>query len=162
MRTLLLFLLLASALRADDARCIFCRIAAHEAAAVELWREGDVLAIMDRAPRNPGHVLVIPAAHAENLLDVPPRTLEQMATLAQRVARAIRATDLRAEGIQLQMNTGAAAGQSVFHAHLHVISRFAGDAGNDARAADGKRPITPPAELEAVAARIRAQLARAQ
>lgn len=134
--------------------CVFCRIAAREVPAVEVCREGDVMAFMDRAPRNPGHVLVIPVAHAENLLTVPPRTLERIATLAQRIAQAIRAAGLPAAGIQVQMNSGRAAGQSVFHAHLHVIPRHAGEA---ASAGEGKA-IAPTSELEAVAARIRAQL----
>jgi diadenosine tetraphosphate (Ap4A) HIT family hydrolase len=141
------------ALRGDEKPCVFCEIVAGRAPASLICREGDVMAFLSHAPRNPGHVLVIPTAHAENLLEVPPATLDHMARLAQRLGRALRATDLRTDGLQLLMNTGKAAGQSVFHAHLHVIPRFPGEAPDG-----GERKILSPAELEPVAAKIRAQL----
>lgn len=153
---LLVFAVALVSLRAADQPCIFCEIAAGRVpAAVVLCREGEVLALMDHTPRNPGHVLVIPTQHAENLLEVPPATLARMADLAQRVAQAIRRTDLRADGLQLQMNTGKAAGQTVFHAHLHVIPRFPEE---PAPTKERERLIAPAAELEKVAAKIRAQL----
>lgn len=152
-RFLLVLLLLPLVARAE-APCAFCGIIDGTRPAVLLHRDERIIAFMDRAPRNPGHVLIVPLQHAENYLDVPPETLAAMAEFAQAVGRALRRTDLRCEGINLTMNTGRAAGQSVFHAHLHVIPRFAGDARPHTESA-----IVPPAELEAVAAKLRAALA---
>ncbi|HYC70044.1 MAG TPA: HIT domain-containing protein [Opitutaceae bacterium] len=151
----ILLILAAPALAADaPAPCAFCEIAAGTRPAVVVHRDDRVLAFMDRAPRNPGHVLVVPVAHAENYLEVPPDTLAAMAALAQELGRALRRTDLKADGINVAMNTGPAAGQSVFHAHLHVIPRFAHDDPPSA----GSR-IVPPDRLEIAAAKIRAALA---
>ena len=151
---LLLLLSFLAATAADEKKpCPFCEITAGTRAASIVYRDDTTLAFMDNAPRNPGHVLVIPVQHADNLLELPPETARQMMALAQRIARAIRATDLKAEGIQLQMNTGKAAGQTVFHAHLHIIPRFAGEP-----EPAGEKNKAAPADLEAVAVKIRAAL----
>ena len=150
---LLLLIFLASAAAEEKKPCPFCEIVAGSRPTAIVYRDDTVLAFMDNAPRNPGHVLIIPVAHAENFLEVPPDTARQMMTLAQRVARAIRQTDLQAEGLQLQMNTGKAAGQSVFHAHLHIIPRFAAES-----PAPGEKNKATLEQLEAVAGKIRAQL----
>jgi histidine triad (HIT) family protein len=78
-----------------------------------------------------------------------------MLQVAQVIAKAIKKTDLKAEGFVLQSNTGAAAGQTVFHLHLHVMPRFTGEA---LSVPGESRPITPAAELDAVAGKIRAAL----
>lgn len=157
MRFLLTFLLasVAASAGAADKACVFCEIAAGRVAAVEICREGDVMAFLDHSPRNPGHVLIIPLAHADNYLEMPAATLARMVELAQRIGRALRATDLRTDGLQLQMNTGKPAGQSVFHAHLHVIPRYEGEPSVPAGV---KRPVLAPAELEPIAAKLRAAL----
>lgn len=156
MRYLLLLLLSAAGLAATETKpCVFCEIVAGRRAAAVVYRDDKVMAFMTIGPRNPGHVLVIPVAHAENYLEVPPETLGAMMTVAQKIGRALRRTDLNAEGIQLLMNTGKAAGQTVFHAHLHVIPRHAGDNGIEKKL---EGPPPPMTELEAVAAKIRAQL----
>lgn len=132
--------------------CVFCEIVSGRRPAAVVYRDDTVLAFMDIAPRNPGHVLVVPVRHADNLLALPPSTACDMMAVAQRIARALKATDLKAEGIQVLMNTGKAAGQEVFHAHLHVIPRFPGEPEPPDKQRKGL------AELEAVAAKIRAQL----
>jgi histidine triad (HIT) family protein len=138
------------------APCIFCAIAAGRTGQAdrEVFRDDLVVAFMDHAPRNPGHLLVVPLRHAENALDVPPATLAHLAVVAQRLAQAIRRTDLRAEGFNLQTNAGRAAGQNVFHLHVHVIPRFEGEP-----PAGGAKVPAPAAELAAAAAKIRAALA---
>lgn len=151
---LLLAMCVLGAAAAEETKpCPFCEIVSGHRAAAIVYRDETVLAIMDNAPRNPGHVLVIPVQHAENLLMLPPETARQMMTLAQKIARALKQTDLRAEGIQLQMNTGKAAGQTVFHAHLHIIPRYAGEP-----APRAETDKVPDIELEAAALKIRAQL----
>jgi histidine triad (HIT) family protein len=103
--------------------CIFCRIAAGEAPAVRVLETPQVLAFLDIAPVNYGHTLVIPKTHYENLLDLPDALWMEIGQICRRVAQALRAT-LQAQGFNLGMNNFAAAGQEVFHAHLHVIPRF--------------------------------------
>ena len=82
---------------------------------------------MDINPIAPGHTLVVPIEHTVGLLDLGAETARHMVTVARRVARAISESELRSEGFNLFMADGEAAGQDVFHSHLHVIPRFSGD-----------------------------------
>ena len=123
-----LFLFLAGTVLAEEKKpCVFCAIIAGQREAAIIYRDADVVAFLSNSPQNLGHVLVVPVQHAEGILDLPPDTARAMITLAQKIAQALKRTDLQADGIRLQMNTGAAAGQSVFHAHLHVIPKLASD-----------------------------------
>lgn len=145
-----------SVLTAQDPRaCVFCDIAAGKTAqsSMIVYRDELVVAFMDRAPRNPGHVLVVPIRHADGILDVPASTAARMIAVAQKVAVAIKKTDMKADGFNLQSNTGSAAGQSVFHLHLHVIPRFVGEPPNL-----GEKNIAPAEDLAAVAKKLRAIL----
>lgn len=135
--------------------CVFCEIVAGRIDASRVvYRDDTVVAFMSLGQRNPGHVLVVPNEHADGVLDVPSATLGHMAEVAQTIVRAIRKTDLKAEGFNLQSNTGAVAGQTVFHLHLHVIPRFKGEAPSVA----GERKSAPAAELDAAAQKIRIAL----
>ncbi len=106
--------------------CIFCRIAAGERPAVKILETPAVLAFLDIAPVHPGHTLVIPRAHYENLLDLPDEVWKEMGQVCRRLGRALRQA-LKAEGFNLGMNNFPAAGQAVFHAHIHMVPRYAGD-----------------------------------
>lgn len=155
----LLLALLAGRAVAEPAApdCVFCAIVAGKRAASIVHRDELVVAFLDHAPRNPGHVLVVPVAHADDIVATPAATAERIMVVAQRIARAIRRTDLRAEGFNFILNTGASAGQTVFHAHLHVMPRHAGD---QPAGADHQRPRVGPEVLAPVAAKIRAALAQ--
>jgi len=106
--------------------CIFCRIAAGEMRAVRILETPTVLAFLDIAPVHYGHTLVIPKAHHQNLLELPDSLWMEMGQVCRQVAQALLAT-LAAQGFNIGMNNFEAAGQVVFHAHLHVIPRFDGD-----------------------------------
>ena len=103
--------------------CIFCRLAAREVPAERILETPRVLAFLDIAPVNYGHTLVIPKAHYQNLLDLPDALWTEMGQVCRRVAQALRAM-LSAQGFNLGMNNFEAAGQEVFHVHLHVIPRY--------------------------------------
>jgi len=103
--------------------CIFCRIAAGEVPATRVLETPGVLAFLDIAPVNYGHTLVIPKAHYQNLLELPDALWTEMGQVSRRVAQALQAT-LDAQGFNLGMNNFEAAGQEVFHVHLHVIPRY--------------------------------------
>jgi histidine triad (HIT) family protein len=109
------------------ADCVFCDILAGEEEASFVYRDEQCAAFMDIQPVNPGHVLVIPNDHATDLAELQPEIGASMFQLAQRLAAALRASGLRCEGVNLFLADGPAAGQEVFHVHLHVLPRFSGD-----------------------------------
>jgi len=109
----------------DD--CVFCDIIAGKAESTIVSRNDHCVAMMDTRPVNAGHVLVVPIRHADGLLDLEPNLAQAMFAMAQQVADAVHRSGIRAEGITLLMDDGQAAGQEVFHVHLHVIPRFEDD-----------------------------------
>jgi histidine triad (HIT) family protein len=135
--------------------CVFCEIIAGTRQQEGIvYRDDKVIAFLSIGPRNPGHVLVVPVAHAEGFLEVPAGTMHAMTDTTKRIAEAIKRTDLKMDGFVLQLNTGKAAGQSVFHAHLHIIPRYAGEP-----AAKTPEDRVGMDVLAPVAAKIRAALA---
>ncbi len=106
--------------------CIFCRIVAGKQPFVKVMETEGVLAFLDIAPVNYGHTLVIPKEHYQNLLDLPDPLWLAMGQVCRRVARALQQA-LFARGFNIGMNNFDAAGQVVFHAHLHVIPRYLSD-----------------------------------
>jgi histidine triad (HIT) family protein len=109
-----------------DPDCIFCKIVAGELPAQIVDEDERTIAFMDIAPATRGHALVIPRAHARDLLAVTPEDLQATALAAQRLAR--RAGErLGADGVNLLNACGTAAWQTVFHFHIHVIPRYDGD-----------------------------------
>jgi histidine triad (HIT) family protein len=107
--------------------CIFCDILAGKVAANIVYRDEVCAAFMDIHPVNPGHVLVVPFAHAATLAELDEQTAGHMLQVAQRVDAALRSSGLRCEGVNLLLADGQSAGQSVMHIHLHVVPRFSGD-----------------------------------
>ena len=106
--------------------CIFCRIVQGQLPAALVLETPGVLAFLDIAPVNYGHTLVIPKVHYRNLLELPDELWMEMGQVSRRVAQALRAT-LYAQGFNIGMNNFEAAGQVVFHAHIHVIPRYFSD-----------------------------------
>jgi histidine triad (HIT) family protein len=109
-----------------DPECIFCSIVAGELPAQIIDEDERTIAFMDIAPATRGHALVIPRAHAADLLSVSTEDLAAVALASQRLAGRMRER-LAADGINLLNACGAAAWQTVFHFHVHVIPRYSGD-----------------------------------
>jgi histidine triad (HIT) family protein len=131
--------------------CIFCRIVAGEAPASFVHRDELVSAFLDIRPVSPGHLLVIPNEHVIYTHDLPDATADHLFAVARRLARSLRQTDaVRADGVNLFVADGEAAGQDVFHAHLHVIPRFPED-GFEIDAAAWRNPSPSRAELDTLA-----------
>ncbi|HWM36505.1 MAG TPA: HIT family protein [Streptomyces sp.] len=107
--------------------CVFCSIVRGQAEASIVYEDDLVVAFMDLRPVNPGHLLVVPRAHAVGLEDLEETPGTRVWSVAQRMARALRRSDLRCDGVNLFLADGEAAFQEVFHVHLHVLPRFAGD-----------------------------------
>ena len=106
--------------------CIFCAIVAGETPAIKVYEDAHVLAFMDIAPANPGHTLVIPKQHYRNIFDMPAEIGGKIMETAVLIANAIR-TALAPDGLNLFQSNEAAAFQTVFHFHLHLIPRWEGD-----------------------------------
>jgi histidine triad (HIT) family protein len=135
--------------------CVFCRIVAREIPATVVHEDEHTLAFMDLGQVNPGHVLVAVRAHAENLYGLNDAQAGAVLRAAARVARAIREA-FKPEGLSVYQANGKAAGQTVFHYHVHLVPRYEGD--GMALTWPVKNP--PREKLEEAAAKIRASLPR--
>jgi histidine triad (HIT) family protein len=109
---------------ADD--CLFCRIVAGEIPATVVDSDDRTIAFMDINPATRGHLLVVPRGHATNLLEISDEDLAACARTAKRLAARL-SERLGADGVNLLNSCGAAAWQTVFHFHIHVIPRYGGD-----------------------------------
>lgn len=111
----------------DQSGCVFCAIVAGEAEASVAFADDRVVAFMDLGAVTPGHVLVVPRLHAAGLEDLDEETSMHVWRTGHRIGRALRRSGLRCEGVNVFLADGEAAFQEVFHFHLHVFPRFAGD-----------------------------------
>jgi len=137
------------------ADCIFCRILAGEVPGSFVCRDERVAAFMDIQPVNSGHLLIVPTAHAAFLADIDAETAGHLMRVGHRMAAALRASGVKCEGVNLFLADGEAAMQEVFHVHLHVFPRFAGD-GFGLRFAPEYYTRRPPRdELDRIAASLR-------
>jgi histidine triad (HIT) family protein len=109
-----------------SAVCPFCNIVSGKAKASIVYEDATVLAFMDANPASPGHTLVVPREHWENIYEIPEKLLADIILVVKRVGNAVKKT-VGAEGISILQLNGRAAGQSVMHFHIHVIPRFSGD-----------------------------------
>jgi histidine triad (HIT) family protein len=110
---------------AYDDSCIFCRIVAKQAPSSVLYEDDVVMAFMDIRPLSMGHALVIPKAHYADIFDIPAKELAAVHIASKVVAAAVKKAT-GADGISIIEQNGKAAGQDVFHLHVHVVPRFAG------------------------------------
>jgi diadenosine tetraphosphate (Ap4A) HIT family hydrolase len=136
---------------------VFCGILAGRLPSSVVFRDDVCCVFLDIRPVNPGHVLVVPIAHAACLAELDPETGAHVFKVGQRVSAALRESGLRCEGVNLFLADGAVAGQEVFHVHLHVIPRYAGD-GFGLRFGPGYGAMPGREELDRVADRIRRAL----
>lgn len=109
--------------------CIFCKIANGEIPSATLYEDQDFRVILDLNPAAKGHALILPKKHAANLFELPDETASKALVLAKKIGSTLQ-EDLHADGINVLQNNGEAAGQTVFHFHMHVIPRKQGDTVN--------------------------------
>jgi histidine triad (HIT) family protein len=108
----------------DD--CIFCRIIAGDLPSTRIDEDDRAIVIMDINPATRGHALVIPRTHAADIAEIGEDDLAHCAAVAKDIAaRAV--SGLGADGVTIMQSNGAAAWQTVFHYHVHVIPRYDGD-----------------------------------
>lgn len=130
---------------------IFSKIIRHEIPADIVYEDNDVIAFLDIRPNQPGHTLVIPKAYARNIFDISTDEWVKLAEAVRKIAPAVRDA-MHADGVNISMNNEPAAGQIVFHAHVHIIPRFDRDSGYNGG------PAYKPGEASEVASAIRAKL----
>jgi histidine triad (HIT) family protein len=108
------------------ADCVFCKIMAKQIPATVVHEDEHTLAFMDIGQVNPGHVLVALKKHAENIFALDDAQAAAVFRSAAKVARAIRGA-FEPQGLSVYQANGAAAGQTVFHLHIHLVPRYEGD-----------------------------------
>ena len=109
----------------NDNSCIFCRIVRKQAPASFVYEDASVIAFLDIRPLNLGHTLVIPKEHYETIYEIPDELIGHIHTIVKRTALALKkATE--ADGITVIQQNGRAAGQEIFHLHVHVVPRYMG------------------------------------
>lgn len=106
--------------------CPFCQL---EEARDVIAQTPLCVAFYDRFPVNPGHALIIPRRHVASYFDLTAEEIDQMQTLLQEVKRVV-SERFAPDGFNIGVNVGEAAGQSVFHVHMHLIPRYRGDVAN--------------------------------
>jgi histidine triad (HIT) family protein len=106
--------------------CIFCGIVSGAMSAERVYEDEHTVAFLDIAPACDGHLLVIPRAHSDDIHGADPASLAAVAATVQQMAARVTGA-LNAEGVSVVQSNGRAAGQTVFHYHVHVLPRFAGD-----------------------------------
>ena len=130
--------------------CVFCRIVSGSLPGEVVYSGDQVIAILDAHPIHPGHALVIPRRHVTDLLHLPDMVLPEMMLAVRTVAGGL-VQALGLEGFNTFSNNGPVAGQSVFHFHIHITPRHAGDGIRFVHGAKGYKP----GEMAAIGERIR-------
>ncbi len=110
---------------AFDESCIFCKIVAKQAPASIIYEDDSVMAFLDIRPLNMGHTLVIPKEHYVDIFDIPEAELSRVHAASKQIAAPVKKTT-NADGISIIQQNGKAAGQDIFHLHVHVVPRFEG------------------------------------
>ena len=135
--------------------CIFCGIVLRAVTASIVYDDELTMAFMDMRQPNRGHVLVVPKTHVRDILTLDDATGAAIMSTVARVARAVQAA-LAPDGMNIFQSNGEAAGQEVFHLHMHVLPRRAGD--GLLRMDDASPEMPPRAELDELAAVLRAAI----
>ena len=110
--------------------CIFCKIAAGEIPSATLYEDEEFRVILDLGPASKGHALILPKQHYANLYELPDELAEKVIRLAKKMVIAMTKA-LQCDGFNVVQNNGEAAGQTVFHFHMHLIPRYLNAKNND-------------------------------
>lgn len=108
-------------------QCVFCDIINGKSPASIVYKDELCIAFMDIRPFNKGHLLVVPNTHATYLADLDPEIGGHLFKVTQKLSSAVRKSGVKCEGIDLFLADGEAAGQEVFHLHIHILPRYKRD-----------------------------------
>ncbi|MDK2807311.1 MAG: histidine triad family protein [Clostridiales bacterium] len=109
-----------------ESTCIFCKIAAGEIPSTTLYEDADFRVIFDIAPASFGHAIILPKRHAKDIYELSNEDAAKIFVVAKKVATALEQI-LGCDGVNILQNNGEAAGQTVFHLHVHIIPRYKND-----------------------------------
>ena len=109
-----------------DDNCIFCKLANGQILTNSIYEDDDFKVILDAAPAAKGHAIILPKTHAANLFELPEGYGEKIFAIAKKCGKAIKET-YNYDGLNVLQNNGEAAGQTVFHLHVHLIPRMNDD-----------------------------------
>lgn len=109
----------------DD--CLFCKIIRGQVPSYTVFENDDVKAFLDISQVNPGHTLMVPKKHIVNFFDYTSQDAKRFLQYIPLIANAIKASDPKITGMNINTNNGAAANQVVMHSHIHFVPRFEGD-----------------------------------
>ena len=109
-----------------DDKCIFCKIANGEIPSSTVYEDEDFRVILDLGPATKGHALILPKNHFANLFEIPEDMDAKAFILAKKIAKKMKDV-FGCDGVNIVQNNGVAAGQTVFHFHIHLIPRYEGD-----------------------------------
>lgn len=137
--------------------CIFCHIIQKEVPASFVYEDDQVVVFLSNRPVNEGHTLVVPKKHYENIYEIPEDEVAYLSKIVKRVAVAVRAT-MAVEGIRVVQNNGSAAGQVIFHLHVHVIPMKPHEGFTHGKAYRDQTKGRMPEALEADAQKIKQNL----
>ena len=135
----------------DD--CIFCKIAKGDIPSATIYETGDFKCILDVAPANRGHALIITKDHYDNIFQLDAETAAKIFSFATVAAKAIK-EETGCEGMNVLQNNGAVAGQTVNHFHLHLVPRNSNDGVN----MSWSPKETEPSEQQALAKAIKSKI----
>lgn len=110
--------------------CLFCKIISGSIPSAKAYEDDDTFAFLDIHPINRGHTLVIPKTHSENIHDITDEDFCKLMSVVRRLTPFVKKV-AHADGINIGINNGAAAGQLIFHTHVQIIPRFTGDGFED-------------------------------
>ena len=113
----------------DHTDCIFCKIANGEISSRTLYEDDNFRVIFDISPASKGHAIILPKKHAANIFEISEDDASKIYVVAKKVATAL-SEELQCDGVNILQNNGEAAGQSVFHLHMHIIPRYKNDTVN--------------------------------
>jgi histidine triad (HIT) family protein len=109
-------------------QCLFCKIIKKEIPAEIIYKDDKTMAILDINPRSPGHTMILPKIHAENILDLPEEKIEGVFKAVKKVTELLNKS-LKPDGFTIGINHGKISGQVIDHLHIHIIPRFKDDGG---------------------------------
>ena len=121
---------------------VFDKIINGEIPSYKVYEDEDVLAFLDLTQATPGHTLVVPKKHVADIYEYDEELAARVLGVLPKIARAIKASDDRIIGLNIINNNGEAAGQSVFHSHIHLIPRYGSDDGFAMKFTDHSKQMT--------------------
>lgn len=139
-----------------DQNCIFCKIIQGEIPSAKVYEDEEIYAFLDISQVTKGHTLIIPKKHVENIYETNEEIASSLFARVPKIANALKKA-YHPAGINILNNNGKAAGQSVFHIHIHLIPRYDESDGFDAKWVTNNEAYTPE-DLAEIAQKIAAEL----